>query len=123
MWDPKSKRKLTISGRDIKRADFAFPANFTPEDKKRFIGLLSFPDSIDDKTLMRAFTLIQRLTLSAGDADHFVKLLRKDKELATGEAFRAVVEAFGAAYEKMGHPAAAMYPKFLIVIEREFGHV
>ncbi len=105
----------------MKRADFAFPMDFTPEDKERFLELLDFPSEIDDKTLMKSLTLIQQLTLNAGDGDYFIKLLRKNRDLATGDDFKAVVDTLTAAYLRLKHPAAEMYPKFLAAIEREFG--
>jgi hypothetical protein len=120
VWSPKRKRKITISGRELKRADFAFPMDFSPEDKEHFLKALVIPDEIDDKTLMKSLTLIQQLTLNAGDAEYFVKLLRKDRNLAESDEFEAVINAFTDAYIKINHPAAEMYPKFIVAIEREF---
>ena len=121
MWNPKRKRKLQLKGRELKRADFAFPMGFTPEDKERFLAALDFPAEIDDKTLMKSLTLIQQLTLNAHDGEYFNKILRKNRDLAASDEFKATVNALTAAYLKLKHPAAKMYPKFLVAIERELG--
>ncbi|MCP4230687.1 MAG: hypothetical protein GY771_11160 [bacterium] len=121
MWNPKRKRKLKLKGRELKRADFAFPMDFAPEDKERFLEALDFPAEIDDNTLMKSLTLIQQLTLNANDGDYFVKLLRKNRDLVVSDDFAAVVNTFTAAYSQLKHPAGEMYPKFLMAIENELG--
>lgn len=121
MWNAKRKRKLTLSGRELKRADFAFPMDFSPEDKERFLQALDIPEEIDDKILMKSLTLIQQLTLNAGDAEYFVKLLHKNREMVTSDEFETIIHVFSNAYLQLEHPAGEMYPKFLMAIEREFG--